>query len=510
MFIKYFSMVILIFLTCYSFFYTQRCGTTANNEVVNGAPIYQEPDNILFHICGIVIVVVIFVLMHHFEEKAKESVFGIYSHRMIWILQVLCGLIGAGSSFLILQGGVRTPTADQIQVYSAAMLFNEGNFINLTPGGYVSMYPQQLGYILFMQGVFALGGGNSFYVMQVINCLFIGGIVFFVSKCIYELTDDFAANVIGMLFISVSLPLFLLSSWVYGDIPSFFFLFSAVYMFLHVYKVKHTKRWLLGIILCMMIACLFRKNSLIFVIAMVILSGITFLKNRRLSILTAIFLLLLTSFGSGKVLMMQYERISGYEIDGGLPANMWIAMGMIEGESKPGWFNNYSVPTYYAVDCDRAMAAELAEQKIIEQIRNYVNNPIEAISFYKRKICTQWNDPYFNTNLLIPVDDENATGVTAFLLKNEDSIRILLSVLQLLIYMGALFYCVSLKRDSRVYEFLPLLAFLGGFLFSVLWEGNSRYVYVYVLMLLPAGSIGWKKCVRYGMNRFGSYKQREK
>ncbi len=55
-----------------------------------------------------------------------------------------------------------------------------------------------------------------------------------------------------------------------------------------------------------------------------------------------------------------YSAVSGYEVDGGIPSIAWITMGTIEDGSKPGWFNNYSVPLYYATNgCGRLVQAVL-------------------------------------------------------------------------------------------------------------------------------------------------------
>ena len=36
-----------------------------------------------------------------------------------------------------------------------------------------------------------------------------------------------------------------------------------------------------------------------------------------------------------------------------------------------------------------------------------------------------------------------------------------------------------------------LIFFLGGVLFSLLWEANSRYIYPYILLSMPLSAIGW-------------------
>ena len=169
-------------------------------------------------------------------------------------------------------------------------------------------------------------------------------------------------------------------------------------------------------------------------------------------------------------------------------------MGMIEDASKPGWFNNYGTTTYYNNECDYDATNTQALEKIEERVQYFLSHPTDAASFWKRKICTQWNDPFFSTAELIN-SDNTSIGPIARLLNEKMGILIgLLSTLQSFIYLGLLFYILLCKHNSILTR-LPEVMFLGGFLFSLLWEANSRYVYPYYLIIIPISLLGWQQCI---------------
>lgn len=496
-FLTIFSAVLLGFLSLISVFFTQRYGRVELGEIINGAPIYEIRDNVLLHIVGaLFVLVLIFVLAKMFAHLEKQKEF---ANKFAYILQALLGLAAGFVSFCILKSGTRTPLDDQIQVYGAACLFNTGDFINLSKGGYINMYPQQLGYIGYLQLLFRLFGKGDFYIAQVVNCVWIGALVYMLCQCVNVFTKDNVVRLLSAVLFAIFLPVLLMSSWVYGDIPSLFFVALAYYLFLRMRK--HMTVWnVSGFVLSFSLAVVFRKNAIIFVLGFVIALVLETIRTKKWLYAGISVLILCVPFLGVKAVEQHYENISGYEVDGGIPSVMWIAMGVTEGNSKPGWFNNFCVPNYYAVDCDQEKAKVIAYDRIKEQFAQYKEDPISAVSFYKRKICTQWNDPLYGTIKMIEPDDvSTATGISKFICNNEHSIMVALSMVQSVIYIGAFLYCILEAGKKTVAENVMLITLVGGFLFSILWEANGRYIFPYVYMLFGVAASGWKtaydKCV---------------
>ncbi len=121
-----------------------------------------------------------------------------------------------------------------------------------------------------------------------------------------------------------------------------------------------------------------------------------------------------------------------------------------------------------------------------------MSGTVYALSFYKRKICTQWNDPYFNTEYMISVDaDQPPKGLSWILQENEENILFLLSYQQSIIYIGMLAYLITASKKDELTDMLLHILILGGFAFSILWEANSRYVFSWYLIMLPMAAAGW-------------------
>ena len=69
-------------------------------------------------------------------------------------------------------------------------------------------------------------------------------------------------------------------------------------------------------------------------------------------------------------------------------------------------------------------------------------------------------------------------------------------IIVMFIYVAVLLFILRNKNISNE-QILPILIFLGGFLFHIFWEGKSRYVMPYVVMLIPIASIGIKENIQW-------------
>ena len=65
------------------------------------------------------------------------------------------------------------------------------------------------------------------------------------------------------------------------------------------------------------------------------------------------------------------------------------------------------------------------------------------------------------------------------------------ALLFLMAYGGVLaFLAAGLKKRLPLENCLLLVAVLGGFLFSVLWEAKARYIFPYFILMLPCTAAG--------------------
>lgn len=333
--------IIVLFLSVISVVETQRGGIPGTGEILNGAPIYKINDNLLWHAASVLMIILSMNILKIFLDKSKRA--GMFVSKYMKPFQIFIAILSGIISLLILAGGTRTPVDDQIQVYGAAQLFNEGNYFNLSKGGYVNMYPQQLGYILYMQLILMFAGSLGFQAIQIVNCIFITGVVYAGCCLLNDLTEEAIPRILGSFFFLSLLPLQFMCSWVYGDIPFYFFMFLCLHNSILLYRMEK-KRYLVAVIITASLCLIFRKHALILLIAVALVSVVLTIEKRKLIYLLTGILSLVIPLGITSCIETYYSAVSGYEVDGGIPSIAWITMGTIENGSKPGWFNNYLNP----------------------------------------------------------------------------------------------------------------------------------------------------------------------
>lgn len=505
-FLKFTLIIIFSFLAVSSLLVTQSCFAPGADEF-SGVPIYKLHDNILLHLAAIFIFCVTIYLLNILTHK-KPFITAFWGKSKI-LFRMAAAAIAFLVSFIILSDGNRTPYGDQAQVYGAAMYFNSGNYINLSPGGYLDIYPHQLGYVAFLQLLFKITGSNSFFMVQVINCLFIAGTIFTVCLLLDDLTDKAVVQIMGTFLVILLLPLYLYANLLYGDIPSC--LFSL--LFLHHFIKGLKKERSIYLVLCVpeiTLAVLFKENSMIILLAAVIVLAVHFIVTKRHVLIVLLLALCILPVSLPKFLETYYSNVSGYEVRGGIPAISWITMGTME-EGCPGWFNNYPVPAYYEAGYDRQLASKMALEKLAERFHYFKENPVYAVSFWKRKITTQWNDPFFYSYGIISADEKTPHSLTGFIIDHSKGIMVSLSLFQNIIYWGVLIYFIFRKGSdtaivnsdnadkiigkTNIYMLLPEVCILGEFLFSLIWEANSRFIIPYYIIMIPLACMGWNHLI---------------
>lgn len=71
-----------------------------------------------------------------------------------------------------------------------------------------------------------------------------------------------------------------------------------------------------------------------------------------------------------------------------------------------------------------------------------------------------------------------------------------MKIYQLVVYGSILFLLIrKRKRWEHIEKYVLLIAVFGGFLFSLMWEAKTRYVFPYLIMELPYIALGIKELV---------------
>ena len=66
-----------------------------------------------------------------------------------------------------------------------------------------------------------------------------------------------------------------------------------------------------------------------------------------------------------------------------------------------------------------------------------------------------------------------------------------MKIYQMVLYASILIWLLaSIRKQKGIEQYILLIAVFGGFLFSLIWEAKTRYVFPYLIMMLPYGAMG--------------------
>jgi len=410
-------------------------------------------------------------------------------------------LLAAG--FLLIVFGRTAPAADAYSVYAIGEAFSKGDYSAIHPtDSYLSYYPQQIGLVGFYEIFFRLVGllpisVAPYHFVKIINVFFAVMILFFLGKISELLFEDEQSTVCCMLLTALNVPLIFYTSFVYSELPSFAFLSGGIYFLLHWHKKSAGLKDLykIGSLFFLAFSVLLRKNSLVVIIAVllvVFLEG-CFQKKPEKLIYSVILLIMCLAILPG--VQKIYEIKAGNTLKSGVPATTYFAMGMQEASRGCGWYNGFNFNTYQNTGMDSAATKEIAGSAISDRLKVFKTSPGYAISFYSNKFLTQWTDGSFFCR---EATKQDFGGRSDFMNRIYDGDLSPLFMhycnsYQLLLYLGAflgilfaiLKNALPGHEENSLPYYLCLIGVLGGFFFHMIWEANSRYILLYSFLLIP-------------------------
>ena len=464
------------------------------------------------------------------------------------------GLLVFTLGLILLLGGMlivfgRTvPAADALSVYNAAAEWILGNKDIIHPTfSYLSYYPQQIGLMAFLElrlwNLTGLSAPAWHFVKLVYVCLLCVAVLFQYRSLRYLWPDDWEpVSCCYLILVCCNLPMILYSSFVYGEIPSFAMLSVGLFLLLKLLadcipahsvettspddtRVVGTSHALsavtvftaLGSILFLTLSVMLRKNSLILIIAVLLVLFFEALRPGRsgracIGLMAMAVCLTITSVGVLPLVQKCYEKKAGNTLSSGVTAMSYFAMGMQESSRGYGWYNGFNIDTYDAAGMNSDAANAISRAAINERIAYFREHPGYAVNFYLHKHLSQWADGTYASRQATLA----TYGGRSDFLKEvyEGSLASAYiewgNAWQNVLYLGMLLFCIATARKRRpgngsanaavnddfcfrnicLYTYTGLIAVLGGFLFHTIWEANSRYIFVYSLLLMPYCAAG--------------------
>lgn len=177
-----------------------------------------------------------------------------------------------------------------------------------------------------------------------------------------------------------------------------------------------------------------------------------------------------------------------------VPASLYFIMGLNDDYQRNGWYNNYNYHAFAISDYDVKTANAKAREDFQTYINLYTSQPEYFVDFFERKMNAQWNAPMYQCLKMNNNIEEKLNPLLADIYDGQRVGKLIdwgMKVYQLLLYAAILVWTVtSLKKQKGVEQYILLIAVFGGFLFSLIWEAKTRYMFPYLLLMLPYGAMG--------------------
>ena len=540
--VKFLTLLLAVLLFAGSFL------TTCYADNMETQQVLFRLDNPLWNLLELAGFGLLFCACLHFYDK-----FGRKFRRGLLIFTL--GFIFCLGVLLILFGRT-VPAADAMSVYNAALEWIQGNLDVIHPTvSYLSYYPQQIGLMAFLElflRIWNLTGISApawHFIKLIYVCLLCAAVLFQYLSLKYLWREHWEEiSCCYLLLVCCNLPMIMYSSFVYGEIPSFAALSVGLYLLLrllsgitfpdHIHTGSHEgislkssdsetvacavpspefhSTWSTfftgtGSILFLALSVMLRKNSLIPIIAVLLVLLFESLRfgrsvRARLCLLGMAVCLAVTSVGILPLVQKCYEKKAGNTLSSGVTAMSYFAMGMQEASRGCGWYNGFNIDTYDAAGMDSALANEISRQAVLECLAYFREHPGYAVDFYARKHLSQWADGTYASRQATLASYGGRSGFFQEVYDGSLSSAYIewCNAWQDVLYLGTLVFCISAVHRKRkntatapqgsdtdsLYLYVGLIAVLGGFLFHILWEANSRYIFLYSLLLMPYCAAG--------------------
>lgn len=383
--------------------------------------------------------------------------------------------------------------ADFAQIVNIAKQFVDGDFSQFSAGSYLATYPQQLGLICLMEGIIKLvGTANAVPVFQFLNCLCAGGISFFGYRAVHYIWERKGIEVTYLLMQGMCLPVFFYTGIVYGEIISLMLMMIGIGQMTKILRGSITCSGVVVMLISVSLAVVFRKNSLIVLIAMGIVLLVTVLKNKQWRLSLLLFVLI---FGALFPFILRNGIYGRYPVEGAMPASMWVYIGMGGGGGFGyGAYDGTSIQTMEEAGYDTERADEMARVLIADRLSYFAENPKQAVEFVREKVLWQWIAPCFMSFTHTRFNEEGYPKGLAYEI-NYGSLREIvynfMDSYQSFVYLLAVIGTIGIVGKKE--QFVGLVwavILLGGVLFSVLWEAMARYTYPYFALMIPLCAYG--------------------
>lgn len=438
---------------------------------------------------SILVVIALIITFIRYKNKCK-SIFDKISLKKLMISTIAFYLL-AGIAMIFI--GEFYPIGDCMDVSNAGYLLANGKVTEFLNVDHLSIYPNNLGIVIYLAFIYKIVGYESYAVVQLINILWTLIIVICLSGITKLITENVNVQKLCWILAMFFFPMFFHSLVIYNDIVGLSFCIISVYFCIR-YLKEHRALFFFLLAISLAIGYILRANNLIVIVAVCIVLVLEFFIKYNYKSLIKVLLIILTVFLLNLTMIKGIEKVTGGNYHNGYPLISWVVMGLQETAMQPGWFNGYYNHLIKSVNEDREQAKILMDQELSGRINALISNPPYLLDFFSRKLEAIWLEPTFQA---FSASRNYSIGKNNFV---DDifngyifhGLHIFLNIFQSFVYCFSSYALFSLmkKKKLKLEEIIIPIIVVGGFLFHIFWEAKTRYTLPYFTLLIPLGAIG--------------------
>lgn len=490
--LKYTATIMFFFMSLYLFFIAFIFKYNIGQE-------YMLQSKKLVNLVSIALCSVLLFLVTKVFLKMKKHK-EVLSYLSLGIVLVLAGIL----SFSYVNNTLIFLGSDSKACMVLAEMFYNSDFSAVVPkDSYLSLWPFQCSYILILEKIMRLFKDTSVLLFQRINCVYWLIIIAASFRIVCKTCQNYAFRIFYLIFIVTYFPLFFYLVNVYGNLPGFAFLLVGSMLYFEFIDEKNKKavRITAAVLfpISLIVSCAFKSTGLIFIIALAIVTVLRQIKKTDIKEIVIVALTIIVCVNITSICQKYYEHYANNTCGDGVPAISYIAMGIQHNEdySKWGGWNGFHSNTYMENDYNREITVEISKKAIGESIKEFTQNPLLIIDFLYKKTSSQWANPsheiFWGLYNSWDVNREQSFWTDYIMNKEycklEDYMDVVESIAYLYIFIFAIEQLIKVIKKKSIddYDALIMVASIGGFLFSIIWEAHGPYTMNYLILMLPLG-----------------------
>ncbi len=453
-----------------------------------------EFNNIIYMLGIILLAILVYIVTKFINKKLYDDIEKKKKIRKILFISTIVIYAIFNIVWCIL---VRPPiVGDQIHACNLAQTFYNGNleeflpnmtYANIPLSEYMQAYHQQISLAFVFSLFFRIIHYDGIGILRLLNIMGNIAIAISIYKIGIQLSKKYKINKVLLLtLVTTFASLIMLSTFIYGDIPSIALCLFSVYLIMKYNETGKFKYTIIASILTMF-AFMMRMNSLIFIIATVIYLLINLFneftkRNTKQNLIKVLIIATYIIISIIPSALVKNYYLNKYNMDKekAYPNISYFLMAMKESWRGNGWYNE---------DIGEPALKDPVNKKIeykdrIKERLIYFSKHLDyTFEFYTKKIASMWaENTYSAVRSNLAEETDPIANATKPLMVYQKTLLILMCACSLIVLLQN-------GKNLSIDVIFLITIFIGGFAFHILWEAKSRYIIPYILALIPVASI---------------------